>query len=225
MPSLPPLDIVLAIALALFLGIGIHEYAHCNYADLAGDPTPRLYGRVTLNLTKHFESSGVIMMVLSSLVGYGLGWGKPAPCDDSKMRNPRWDGFMCAAAGPISNLLQASLYALVLRLAVMGGIGIESFGWFGLFLYVAIVINIRLALFNLIPFSLLDGHWLLGYLMPEKPRFYWFRFNRRFGLPMLFVFVIGCQIMQNNLGWSPFTFLVDIPGQHVENFLLGPVGE
>src|SRR5271165_3669319 len=99
-----PVPVILATAIILFLGIGLHEYAHCKFADMAGDPTPAYYGRVTLNLTKHFEMSGVIMMILTTMVGFGFGWGKPSPCGPNKMKNPRVDWFVSVAAGPISNV-------------------------------------------------------------------------------------------------------------------------
>jgi len=67
---------MIATAIILFLGIGLHEYAHCKFADMAGDPTPAYYGRVTLDLTKHFEITGVIMMILTTLTGFGIGFGQ-----------------------------------------------------------------------------------------------------------------------------------------------------
>ena len=224
--DLPSFEYLLAIGLALFLGIGIHEYAHCKIADMAGDPTPGIYGRVTLNLTKHFEPTGVFMMVFTVLSGYGIGWGKPAPCNDSKMKNPRWDGFACAAGGPASNILQACFYAMILRLVALAGIPLANLGWFAIFLFIAIIINIRLALFNLIPFGLLDGHWLVGYMLPEKQRFYWFKMNRsRTGIFLLIGLILVSQYMERNLGWSPLTYLIDIPGDHIISFLLGDLAQ
>src|SRR5579862_7063453 len=108
-PNFPP-EFVLVQIIVLFLGVGLHEYAHCKFADMAGDPTPSFYGRLTLNLFKHFELVGTMMMILSSLSGFGIGWGKPAPMDPKKMRNPRWDFFFAVLAGPISNVVQAVIY-------------------------------------------------------------------------------------------------------------------
>src|SRR5580658_8524945 len=105
------LPFFIAEAFVLFFGVGLHEYAHCKFADMAGDPTPGIYGRVTLNLTKHFELYGTLMMIVTALVGFGIGWGRPAPMDPRKMKNPRWDFFAAVAAGPITNLLQAIIYA------------------------------------------------------------------------------------------------------------------
>src|SRR5687768_14039545 len=109
------------LAIVVFFAIGLHEYAHCKFADMAGDPTPRIYGRVTLDLTKHFELFGTLMMLFTATTGFGIGWGKPAPMDPNKMRNPRWDFFAAVAAGPISNVLQAIVWAIIARLMLTGG--------------------------------------------------------------------------------------------------------
>lgn len=186
---------LLAIGIVIFFAIGIHEYCHCKFADMAGDPTPSFYGRVTLNLFKHFDPLGTIMIVVSSLSGYGLGWGKPAPINPSKMNNPRWDTFIAVAAGPLSNLLQATIFAFVLRFVMRSGIvSIQdvNLAWYrgdttflAALLVLGIIINLSLFLFNLLPFGILDGHWLVGQLLPDKQRLHWYRFNRLYGWQIL----------------------------------------
>ncbi len=207
-----PFPQMLATALILFLGIGIHEYAHCKFADMAGDPTPAYYGRVTLNLTKHFEITGVLMMILTTMSGFGLGWGKASPVNPEKMRNPRVDWFVSVAAGPISNLVQATIYAFLLRMAFMGNLFSSlteptSHEFIGCLLFYGVLINVGLACFNLIPFGPLDGHWLVGLLMPEKPRYYWFKFNRQIGMPGLFIAVLVLQAAHVRLTAGPVSWL------------------
>jgi len=202
------INAVAAQIIVLFFGIGLHEYAHCKFSDLAGDPTPRYYGRVTLNLFKHFEPLGTLMMVLTSLSGYGLGWGRAAPADPSKMRNPRWDFFISVIAGPLSNVAQAVFWALLFRIALSTGVlasmGPDSF-LLNLLAY-GILINLGLAIFNMIPFGPLDGHWLVGLLMPEKQRYYWFRFNRQIGMPGLFIAIILLQQANISLTAGPVNY-------------------
>lgn len=177
-----PIDEVIAWIIVLFLGIGIHEYAHCKVADMCGDPTARYQGRVTLNLFKHFEPAGTLMMIISAFTGIGLGWGRAAPIDPRKLKNPRWDLFAAVAAGPLSNLIQAVLYGLILRIVLRtmpGGLPPDAFVF--KLLILGVLANLSLMLFNLIPFGPLDGHWLVGELLPEKQRYYWYRFNRSIG--------------------------------------------
>ena len=82
MESLP---LILITFVVLFLGIGLHEYAHCKVAELMGDPTPREMGRVTLNLFKHFDPAGTVMIIVTSIIGFGIGWGKPAPANPNRI--------------------------------------------------------------------------------------------------------------------------------------------
>ena len=202
---------MIATVVILFLGIGLHEYAHCKFADMAGDPTPAYYGRVTLDLTKHFEISGVIMMIITSLVGFGIGWGKASPINPNKMRNPRVDTFVAVAAGPVSNLCQATIYALMLRIAFHVGLlqelPTDARLFVGYLLVGGVAINLALAIFNLIPFGPLDGHWLVGLLLPEKPRYYWFRFNRQVGMMGLFLVVFLLQARGIRLTQGPVNYV------------------
>ncbi len=204
MPThLPPFETLAALVIVIFFAIGLHEYAHCKFADMAGDPTPGIYGRVTLKLWKHFEPMGTLMMVISSLYGYGIGWGRPAPANPSKMRNPRWDFFTSVAAGPISNVVQAVLYALVLRLGMRSGWFIpddiveaafrQSMHFLPALLALGVMLNLGLAIFNLIPLGPLDGHWLVGLLMPEKQSILWNQWHRRYGGQILIGVILFSQ--------------------------------
>lgn len=200
---MPPVPVLLAIGIVIFLAIGIHEYCHCVFADMAGDPTPRFYGRVTLNLFKHFDPLGTIMIVISSLAGVGIGWGKPAPINPSKMHNPRWDTFIAVAAGPLSNLVQAICYAFALRIAmrnhlvttdnIVGALNREQTTFLAALLILGVLINLSLFVFNLIPFGILDGHWLVGQLLPEREQIRWYRFNRGYGWQILLVIILSGQ--------------------------------
>lgn len=194
MPSFDPQNLMIVLVV-IFFAIGLHEYAHCKVADMAGDPTPGIYGRVTLNLTKHFEPLGTFMIIITSLSGFGIGWGKPAPMDPRKMGNPRWDFFAAVLAGPLCNVVQALIYGLILRVALREYGEDTNKLLFSLCLQ-GLTTNVALAVFNLIPLGPLDGHWLLGLLLPEKPRHYWYRFNKGFGLIALMVLVLGSQVME-----------------------------
>lgn len=181
MPTIPPFPVLLAIAIIIFLAIGIHEYCHAKFADMAGDPTPGIYGRVTWNLTKHFELFGTIMIVITSLYGVGIGWGKPVPMDPNKMRNPRWDHFVAVLAGPVSNLVQATIFAVLTRVILMTSPGLLANEFLGSLMIFGIVINVGLFVFNLIPIGPLDGMWIVSTFLPDPARYNWVRFNLTYG--------------------------------------------
>lgn len=164
----------------ILVALGIHEFAHAKVADMSGDPTPRIHGRVTLNLFNHLDPMGTLMIVLTTISGFGIGWGRPVPMDPRRMRNPRWDHFWAVAAGPISNLIQAAVFAILLRLMLVTGIG-QPAGLVGELLLTGVFINLALCLFNLLPLGPLDGHWLLGSFLPEQSRFKWYLWNRQMG--------------------------------------------
>ncbi|MBX3095850.1 MAG: site-2 protease family protein [Fimbriimonadaceae bacterium] len=176
----------IGIAVAIFFGIGLHEYAHAKLADMAGDPTPGIYGRVTLKLWTHFEMLGTIMIILSSLSGFGIGWGKPVPMDPRKMRNPKWDHFVAVIGGPLTNFMLAIVSALVLRGLNAGQILTVGASQF---LTTFMIVNLSLFLFNLLPIGPLDGMWIIGTFMPEKMRFQWTRFNLQIG-SFLFIGIV-----------------------------------
>ncbi len=189
------------ILVVILLSLSIHEFAHAKLADAAGDPTPRIYGRVTLNPLAHLDPVGTIMIVLSSISGFGIGWGKPVPVNPSRMRNPRWDHFVSVAAGPLSNLILAAIAAIILRLLMnSGAIGQGVLLGAGgqplvMFLVLMVLINLSLCFFNLIPLGPLDGHWLVGAFLPETTRIKWYMWNRTAGGLLLLMIVLGGQMV------------------------------
>jgi Zn-dependent protease len=220
--NLPP-EFIISIVIVLFFGIGLHEYAHCKVAEMAGDPTPRANGRVTLNLFKHFDPMGTFMMIASAFLGFGIGWGKPAPMNPKLMKNPRWDFFSAVIAGPLTNVAQAIVYALIFRLLLKTGtvaydetvpILLQSFGF--LVLYHGVIVNVSLALFNLVPIGPLDGMWILGSFFPEKQRILWYQWNRDVGRIVFVAVVLVSQFTGGGI------FLVIRPiTKAVFNFLTG----
>jgi Zn-dependent protease len=206
---------VAASLIVIFFAIGLHEYAHCKLADAAGDPTPRYFGRVTLNLFKHFDPMGSIMIIITTLYGFGIGWGKPAPMDSRRMRNPRWDFFAAVAAGPICNFFQAVIYAVIIRIVIASGGGLPLF--LGFLLFYGVVINLSLMFFNLIPLGPLDGHWLIGQLLPENIRYKWNQWNTQMGTYILF----GLIFLGQFTTISPLRFVLGPPVDATFKFLTG----
>lgn len=144
------------IAAALVLSLAFHEFAHAYVADRLGDPTPRRYGRVTLNPIKHLDPFGTLLLLLA-----GFGFAKPVPINPNNLG--RWGTLWVAAAGPISNLLIAVLTAVLMKIFAGNFLAVQILG-------IVLGINVVLAVFNLIPIPLLDGSRILGALVPSLGR-------------------------------------------------------
>ena len=159
----------------LLISLSIHEAAHAWSASVLGDPTARVLGRVSLNPLVHIDPIGTILFPLIGLISGGVvfGWAKPVPVNTLNLRRPRQDHLLIAAAGPVSNLLQAVFCLLGLHLfrglfdsSVIATHSIVS--PFFQMLYVGLMLNVILAVFNLFPIPPLDGSWVLQGLLPEN---------------------------------------------------------
>jgi Zn-dependent protease len=150
----------------LILSVILHEVSHGLMADRLGDPTARLSGRLTLNPIKHIDPVGSILVpLITSLFGFTFGWAKPVPYNPYNLKNRRQGEFLIALAGPASNLLIALIFGTIMRFtATAANIG-DPF--FQVVTYI-VIINIILAVFNLIPLPPLDGSKLLFSVLPNK---------------------------------------------------------
>ena len=153
----------------LIMSVVVHELSHGYVAELLGDPTPRLQGRLTLNPFKHLELFGsLIVPVITSMAGFTFGWAKPVQWNPYNVKNKRWGELLISIAGPLSNIFIALVFGLVVRFAGPS----LSISFIQIASYV-IAINIVLAVFNLIPLPPLDGSKVLFSLLPAK--FLWIR--------------------------------------------------
>src|SRR5436190_4149395 len=125
----------------LVVSITIHEFAHAITADKLGDPTPRRQGRISLLPPDHLDPLGTVMMVLSTIAGMGIGWGKPVQTDPGNFRYPRKDQGIVAIAGPISNVIQALIFAAIFQAMARSGVPAGS-----LMRFVLLGITINLSL-------------------------------------------------------------------------------
>lgn len=209
-----------ATLLSLLVAITVHECAHAWSAAQLGDPTARLQGRVTLNPLAHLDPLGTVMMVITTLTGVGIGWGKPVPVSPWRLKfGSRRGNALVALAGPISNLLTAALVSLVLRL-VLALTPLSRTA--ALFFQALMMTNVVIAFFNLLPLPPLDGSSVLvGLLSLSRSNwaFQAIQFMDRlasYGFILLFGLVLISQFLGLNLlGWA-----VVIPAQWVYSLLL-----
>lgn len=174
---------VIFFILILLFSVIIHEVAHGYAALWQGDPTAKLQNRLTLNPIPHIDVIGSIivptLMIMST--GIGFGWAKPVPVNPYNLKNPKWSEAIVAAAGPLSNITIAIVFGIITRIAVamqMSGPIIDLS-------LIIVVINVVLAIFNLIPIPPLDGSKILFAILP--PKYHHIRYTmERFG----FVFVL-----------------------------------
>lgn len=199
--------LVLAI---LIIAITIHEFAHAITADRLGDPTPRSQGRISLLPPDHLDPVGTLMMAISAWVGFGIGWGKPVLTNPRNFNNPRRDQGLVAIAGPISNILQATVFAGLF--SVLGRPEINQ--PLGFFLISGVTINLALAFFNLIPLAPLDGHWIVTAMLPYEQARRYFAWMQQYG-QMVF---IGLIILEPQL--RIISSLIRPPMMFMANLLL-----
>lgn len=147
----------------LVIAITVHEFAHAKVADLLGDNTPRMNGRVTLNPLAHLDPIGSLMMIIAQ-----FGWGRPVPVNPYALNRRSPAALMWVSlAGPLSNFLLAVLAAIPLRLGVASPVSPQS--WLPsseAFLLQFMFINLFLMLFNLVPIAPLDGDKIADYFFP-----------------------------------------------------------
>ena len=196
-----------AMVMALLLGIAFHEFSHAFVATALGDDTARRAGRLTLDPRAHLDPAGTLLLFLA-----GFGWGKPVPFNPYALRNgPRTGMAMVAAAGPISNLLIATVLAVPLRFGwvpwhspfatIVGTAGWEMADYVGLFLSAGVLINVILAVFNLLPLAPLDGFKVAVGLLPVDLARPVARLERHGMLILMALFFLGPVVGINFFSW------------------------
>ena len=184
--TLQHVDILFQLIAFLF-AISIHESAHAWMANRRGDPTARMLGRVSLNPIRHIDPVGTVLLPLIAMLTHlpVIGWAKPTPVDPRNFKNPVLDDILTAVVGPVSNFIVAAAATILLamisliapngRMIVQGAlggfaVGNSAFDPAALLLYQFLVINVLLAVFNLIPIPPLDGSHVLRHFLSERVR-------------------------------------------------------
>lgn len=153
----------------IFFALSVHEFSHGFVASKLGDPTAKNYGRLTLNPLKHIDLMGLIAMFI-----VGVGWAKPVPVDSRYFKNAKRDMALTALAGPVSNFISAFVGLIVLNLYVILAtrlVDVVPLTILQGILYILdsfVMLNIGLAIFNLIPIPPLDGSRILDSFLSPK---------------------------------------------------------
>lgn len=179
------IDFIFSI-LVLIFSVIVHEVSHGYSAYLLGDNTAKYAGRLNLNPLNHLEWFGSLILPVLTYMGGGfiIGWAKPVPFNPYNLRNQRWGEAIVAIAGPLSNILIAVFFGLLIRF----GIAIQFGPAFVNISAIIIMINLVLATFNLVPIPPLDGSKILFSLLPYN-MYYVRNFLEKNGFFMLLIFV------------------------------------
>jgi len=161
------IDLVV-IAMLLLVTLPFHEFAHALVAYRLGDSTARLFGRLTLDPRVHLDPVGALLLVFTVIFGFGLGWAKPTPVNPMNLRYGKWGEAIVAAAGPLSNLVLAIAASIPLRFIIAAGMHVA---FLELVLYLFVLFNVLLMVFNLIPIPPLDGSKVLFAFLDPRTAF------------------------------------------------------
>jgi Zn-dependent protease len=198
------LELVAVQILVLVFSVVVHEVAHGWTAWKLGDNTAHDAGRLTLNPLPHIDPVGsiVVPLILSFTGGIMFGWAKPVPVNPGRLNNPMDDHPKVAAAGPISNLILALVFAVLLGVTLaVGGYPAPAPGGHGepsllRFLFTmfqtGVMINVVLAVFNLLPLPPLDGSWIMSRFLPPEARANYENL-RRYGMLIVIGFLMAVR--------------------------------
>ncbi|MBI5586954.1 MAG: site-2 protease family protein [Deltaproteobacteria bacterium] len=196
---------ILLTAPPILLALTVHECAHAWVAYRMGDPTAKMLGRVTLNPVKHLDLVGTLMLFLSGM----FGWAKPVPINPRNFRNLSRSMILVSLAGPLSNLFLAAVFAIIHKLFILLGpsLLINFPGIYKpLFVMVelSIILNISLAVFNLVPIPPLDGSKVLAAALPPDKAFAYSRIEP-YGFIILIALIMSGVL---NRFVTPLVFLM-----------------
>lgn len=176
--------------IAFIVATTIHEFCHAWTAYQLGDPTAARLGRVTLNPVAHFDPFGFIGMMMLAAGFTAIGWGKPVPVNTSMVRGHRRGLALTALAGPVSNIVLATLFVIPLRFN-----GDQLSGFAQLLIQRMVIVNLLLASFNFIPIPPLDGSKILAGILPNFWYSYMMKLEQYGFAILLLMFFLGGPLL------------------------------
>lgn len=185
---------------AVIIALSFHEFAHAWAADRLGDPTPRLQGRLTIDIRKHIDIWGLIMLLI-----FQFGWGKPVETNPRYLKDPKKDVALISLAGPLMNIIIALVSIVIL-------IKVQYFASDKVSMLLSYIfsINSGLAVFNLIPIPPLDGSKIITIFLSPKAYYKYLEFQARYEMPL----IIGLFILISTPIFNmPLTVAVKLIGK------------
>lgn len=199
---------ILASLVVIFLIMPFHEWAHAFTAYKLGDTSVKYRGRLSLNPIEHIDPVGALMIIL-----IGFGWAKPVPIDDRNFKNPKVGMGITAMAGPLANFVAALVGGLILNalMCFCGSFMITNDigNYIYIFLFYYVILNISLAVFNLVPIPPLDGSKIMFMFLPDKWVYTFYKYeNVFFGVLIVLVWfnILPLGAIENALADFVFWF-------------------
>lgn len=184
---------ILVLLLGFVIAIAVHEFSHAAVARLLGDRTAQQAGRLTLNPIRHLDPFGSLLILLTVASGApGIGWGKPVPVNPRALRYGRAGMALVSAAGPIANLVLATLVlAVASHIDLPAPIGEQD-------VETLVLLNVSLCAFNLLPIAPLDGFGVAVGVLPQPIAYQVARLGR-YGSAILLLLVFSASIIRVSL--------------------------